>query len=76
VLDQARQQHDLETQALALDGLARAAAALGDLPGAARLLEEADGLHGQVRHALDDADRVDATAAREALQAGRGPITR
>ena len=76
VLDQARRQHDLETQALALDGLARAAAALGDLAGAAQLLEEADGLHGQVRHVLDDADRVDAAAARQALQAGRGPLTR
>jgi predicted ATPase len=42
------------------------AAALGDQPGAARLLEEADGLHAQVRHTLDDADRFDARVAREA----------
>jgi predicted ATPase/DNA-binding SARP family transcriptional activator len=66
VLDEARRRHDLETQTLALDGLARAAAAQGDLPGAARLLQEADGLHAQVQHTLDDADRVDARAARAA----------
>ncbi len=41
-------------------------AARGDQPGAARLLEEADGLHAQVRHTLDDADRFDARVAREA----------
>ena len=52
VLEEARRHHDLETQTLALDSLARAAAAGGDLPGAARLLEEADGLHAQVRHTL------------------------
>jgi hypothetical protein len=40
VLEEARRHHDLETQTLALDSLARAAAAGGDLPGAARLLEE------------------------------------
>jgi hypothetical protein len=67
VLEEARQHHDLESQTLALDALARAAAATGDQPGAARLLEEADGLHAQVGHSLDDADRVDASAAREAL---------
>jgi hypothetical protein len=52
------------THAMALDALAHAAAARGDQPGAARLLEEADGLHGQVRHTLDDADRFDAMVAR------------
>ena len=57
---------------MALDALARAAAAKGDLPGAARLLEEADGLHAQVAHSLDDADRVDASAARAALAPGPG----
>ncbi|HEX7148423.1 MAG TPA: BTAD domain-containing putative transcriptional regulator, partial [Actinomycetota bacterium] len=49
VLDEARHHQDLETQTLALDALAHAAADRGDLPGAARLLEEADGLHAQVR---------------------------
>jgi tetratricopeptide (TPR) repeat protein len=71
VLEEARRHHDLETQTLALDSLARAAAAGGDLPGAARLLEEADGLHAQVRHTLDDADRVDAGTARASLAAAR-----
>ena len=66
VLDEARRHQDLETQTLALDALAHAAAARGDQPGAARLLEEADGLHAQVRHTLDDADRFDARVAREA----------
>ena len=65
VLDEARRHQDLETQTLALDALAHAAAR-GDQPGAARLLEEADGLHAQVRHTLDDADRFDARVAREA----------
>jgi predicted ATPase len=69
VLDEARRHQDLETQTLALDGLARAAAAHGDLPATARFLQEADGLHTQVRHTLDDADRVDARAARTALDA-------
>jgi hypothetical protein len=49
-----------------LDALAHAAAARGDLPGAERLLQEADGLHAQVRHTLDDVDRFDARIAREA----------
>lgn len=71
MLEEARRHHDLETQTLALDSLARAAAAGGDLPGAARLLEEADGLHAQVRHTLDDADRVDAGTARASLAAAR-----
>ncbi|MFL6271847.1 MAG: ATP-binding protein [Actinomycetes bacterium] len=71
VLEEARRHHDLETQTLALDSLARAAAGGGDLPGAARLLEEADGLHAQVRHTLDDADRVDAGTARASLAAAR-----
>jgi len=66
VLDEARRHQDLETQTLALDALAHAAAARGDLPGAERLLQEADGLHAQVRHTLDDADRFDARFAREA----------
>jgi hypothetical protein len=66
VLDEARHHQDLETQTLALDALAHAAAARGDLPGAERLLQEADGLHAQVRHTLDDADRFDARIAREA----------
>jgi predicted ATPase/DNA-binding SARP family transcriptional activator len=67
VLSEARRHQDPETQTLALDALARAAAAAGDRPLAARLLEEADGLHTLVGHALDDADRLDATAARAAL---------
>jgi len=66
VLDEARQHQDLEAQILALDALAHAAAARGDQPGAALLLEEADGLHAQVRHTLDDADRFDAMVARGA----------
>jgi tetratricopeptide (TPR) repeat protein len=64
VLDEARRHQDLETQTLALDALARAAAARGDTAQSARLLEEADGLHAQIRHALDDADRIDASSAR------------
>ena len=62
VLEEARRHHDLETRTLALDCLARAAAG-GDLPGGARLLEEADGLHAQILHTPDDADRVDAGTA-------------
>jgi hypothetical protein len=50
----------------ASDTLARSAAAAGDRPLAARLLEEADGLHALVGHALDGADRLDAAAARAA----------
>jgi hypothetical protein len=57
----------LETQTLALDALARAAVANGDTRRAAQLLQEADGLHAHVRHALDDADRIDARAVRAAL---------
>ena len=67
VLDEARHQGDLETQTLALDALARAAAANGDTRRAAQLLQEADGRHAHVRHALDDADRIDARAVRAAL---------
>jgi hypothetical protein len=69
VLDEARHHHDVETQTLALDALARAAATQGDLQLAARLMQEADGLHAQIRHALDDADRIDARTARAALHA-------
>jgi len=67
VLEEARRRQDPETQTLALDALARTAAIAGDPARAARLLEEADGLHNLVRHALDDADRLDAAAARAAL---------
>ena len=67
VLSEARRHQDLETQALALDALARSAAMAGDRPLAARILEEADALHALVRHALDPADRLDASAARAAL---------
>ena len=67
VLSEARRHQDPETQTLALDALARSAAAAGDRPLAARLLEEADGLHALVGHALDAADRLDASAARAAL---------
>jgi hypothetical protein len=66
-LDEARRHQDLETQTLALDALARATAAKGDMAQAARLLEEADGLHAQIRHALDDADRIDGGSARATL---------
>jgi tetratricopeptide (TPR) repeat protein len=66
VLEEARQHHDLETQTVALDALARAATH-GDTAQAAQLLQEADGLHLQVRHTLDDADRIDAQAVRAAL---------
>ncbi|HEX2373191.1 MAG TPA: BTAD domain-containing putative transcriptional regulator [Actinomycetota bacterium] len=64
VLDEARHHHDLETQTLALDALARAAVTHGDPQRAAQLLQEADTLHAQVRHTLDDADRIDASAVR------------
>jgi hypothetical protein len=67
VLDEARRHQDLETQTLALDALARAAAARGDTAQSAHLLEEADGLHAQIRHALDDADRIDGGSARATL---------
>jgi predicted ATPase/DNA-binding SARP family transcriptional activator len=67
VLGEARRQHDPESQTLALDALARAAAARGDTAHAEHLLREADGLHAQIRHALDDADRVDAGMARAQL---------
>jgi hypothetical protein len=72
VLDEARQHDDLETQTLALDALARAAVGQGDRQRAAHLLQEADGLYAQVQHALDEADRVDATMARASLQAEPG----
>jgi hypothetical protein len=67
VLEEARRHQDPETQTLALDALARSAAAAGDRALAARLLEEADGLPALVGHAVDDADRLDAQAARAAL---------
>ena len=64
MLEEARRHHDLETQTLAVDALARAAAGHGDVQHAAHLLQEADAMHAQIRHTLDDADRVDAMAAR------------
>jgi hypothetical protein len=67
VLEEARRHQDPEPQTLALDALARVAAAAGDHPRAAGLLEEADGLHALVGHTLDDTDRLDARAARAAL---------
>ena len=69
VLEEARRHHDLETQTLALDALARAAVTQGDPQGAAQLLHQADGLHPQVQHTLDDADRLDAEAVRASLAA-------
>ena len=69
VLEEARRHHDLETQTLALDALARAAVTQGDPQRAAELLHQADGLHPQVQHTLDDADRLDAEAVRASLAA-------
>jgi hypothetical protein len=63
--NQLTKHHDLETHPR-LDALARAATH-GDTAQAAQLLQEADGLHLQVRHTLDDADRIDAQAVRAAL---------
>jgi hypothetical protein len=71
VLEEARRHHDLEAGTLALDALALAALGDGDLPRAAKLLQEADSLQPQIRHALDDADRIDAGAVRAALAADR-----
>jgi hypothetical protein len=34
-----------------------------------QLLQEADGLHAQVQHTLDDADRIDARTTRASLGA-------
>ena len=69
MLAEARRHQNPETQTLALDALARSAAAAGHREEAARLLEEADGLHRLIGHTLDDADRLDALAARAALGA-------
>jgi ATP/maltotriose-dependent transcriptional regulator MalT len=74
VLDEARHHHDLETQTLALDALARAAVTQGDPQRAAQLLQEADGLHAQVQHTLDDADRIDARTTRASLSAEPGTM--
>jgi tetratricopeptide (TPR) repeat protein len=67
VVEEARNAGDRESELVALDALARIAAERGDHPGARLLLEEADACHAEVRHRVDDADRLDAIAARAAL---------
>lgn len=59
---------DVEVQTLALDGLARAAAAEGDGRSAAELLLAADDLSVRVRHVLDPDDRLDAALARDLIR--------
>jgi hypothetical protein len=65
VLLDAREHHDLEIQVLALDALASCFARAGDLPTARRHLAAADALLPKVQHLLDEADRWDASAARQ-----------
>ena len=59
---------DVEVQTLALDGLARAAAAEGDGRSAAELLLAADDLSVRVRRVLDPDDRLDAAFARDLIR--------
>jgi DNA repair ATPase RecN len=57
-------------QVLALDGLARLAAAQGDTKTGRSRLTEADQLARVVVHTLDEQDRIDARLARDRLAAG------
>ncbi len=68
VLDEARKAQDHEAQVLALDALARTAAQHGDRTAAEDLLHSADEIAARIRHVLDEADRLDAAAARELLE--------
>ena len=67
VLAEARLAEDREAELVALDALARAAASRDDTATAVRLLEQADAVHADLTHLVDDADRTDATWVRHAL---------
>jgi tetratricopeptide (TPR) repeat protein len=63
VLTLARAEENQTVTILALDGLARLSADEGETERATELVAEADALHPQVAHLLDDADRPDRAAA-------------
>jgi hypothetical protein len=69
VLAEARATGATAVQVLALDALARTAAETGDLATARQILAEADELALIVAHLVDDADRLDADAARQLADA-------
>ena len=62
----------MESVVYALDGLARSAAAGGDLATARSLLERADAQAATIAHLLDAADRLDADAARRLVSTPAG----
>ena len=64
VLDEARGADNREVQVLASDALALLAAEQGRFDTARQLLRSADDLTSQIRHVLDDVDRIDAHQAR------------
>ena len=67
VLADAERRGNPELQVLALDALARSAAAERQLEQARDLLARADRLLPSAQHLVDDADRLDAHAARQVL---------
>ncbi|WP_432479001.1 BTAD domain-containing putative transcriptional regulator [Nocardioides sp. GXQ0305] len=64
VLAEARRTGNLEVQVYALDALARLAAQVDDVAAATAHLAEADAIAEGLRHVVDEADRLDAAAAR------------
>ena len=72
VLAEAERLSDVESVVCALDGLARSAAADGDLSRARSLLERADARAATIAHVLDASDRLDADAARRLISEASG----
>ena len=72
VLAEAERLSDVESVVCALDGLARSAAADGDLSTARSLLERADARAATIAHLLDASDRLDADAARHLISEASG----
>jgi tetratricopeptide (TPR) repeat protein len=68
LLEEADDAGDAEAALVVLDALARLAAEAGDQAEARLLLERADERHASVRHLVDDRDRIDAVAVRDALE--------
>jgi hypothetical protein len=65
LLAEAQRDEDRETEVLALDALARMAAATGDPATAAGRLAQADEVFEGIAHLLDESDRYDARLARQ-----------
>jgi predicted ATPase/DNA-binding SARP family transcriptional activator len=68
VLTEARLAHDVETEVLAQDMLARIHADRGQLTEARRLLDAADRVMPSARHLITDNDRIDGDRARSLLE--------